>query len=241
MKDFSEKTILITGVTSGLGKALAIGFSRLGSKLVLVARNQEKLDQLKGELENSDKHLYVVIDISSHSSICIGFEALKKENEHLDLLINNAGSWFPKITFEEMSDEQIIELAQTNTQGTMLVTKHALPLLSNSSNARIINVLSASARASNYHAVSTVAFAATKWAIAGFSETLNAELRKKKISVTNFFPGAFANESSLDTTDEELKEHFPDMMSLKELFETVCFIASRSYESSVRSLVLDNR
>ncbi len=44
MEDFSKKTVLITGVTSGLGRALAIGFSRLGSKLILVARNEKKID-----------------------------------------------------------------------------------------------------------------------------------------------------------------------------------------------------
>ncbi len=241
MSGFSNKTILITGSTSGLGKALAIGFSRLGAKLILFARNNEKLEKLKLELENANQHIYVIVDIASPKSIQDTFEKLNKKRKYIDLLINSAGSWFPKVTFEEMSDEQIIELVQTNTQGTMLVTKHALSFLKKSSDARVINILSASALSSNFHAVSTVAFAASKWALAGFTETLNEELKEQKIALTNLFPGGFANESSLDTSTEEMKNEYPNMMSLKELFESVVFIASRSYDSNIRSLVIDNR
>jgi len=123
------KVIVITGASSGIGKALAYEAARREAKLVLAARNLEKLEELKKDLVAKGTE---VITVKTDVSRELDCEALIKEAinhfHKIDVLINNAGISM-RALFEDSSLDVIRQLMDTNFWGTVYCTKYALPYL----------------------------------------------------------------------------------------------------------------
>jgi len=179
---YNNKVILLTGAGSGIGAAIAKELSTLGAQLILVGRNQEKLETVKQQL--TGQHDILVADISSSS----GRQAIKEHCEQhadgLDMLINNAGvSAFTR--FETMSEEKISSVININLTSTILLTQQLLPLLQAKPSAKIVNI--GSAFASLAFAGFTV-YSASKYGVKGFTEALRRELHGGTVDVRYFAP-----------------------------------------------------
>jgi NAD(P)-dependent dehydrogenase (short-subunit alcohol dehydrogenase family) len=136
------KVIIVTGSGSGIGFQTAKALAQLGANVIIITRNKEKSDQTVEKIRsitgNNNIHGFE-IDLSSQKSIRKGCQEIIKENPVIDVLINNAGTWFSKLTY---TDDNIETVFAVNHLAYFLVTHLLLPSLRNSDAARIINVSS---------------------------------------------------------------------------------------------------
>lgn len=199
---YNNKVILLTGAGSGIGAAIAKELSELGAHLILVGRNQDKLETVQQQLPG--QHDVLVADISSSA----GRQAIKEHCEQLDngidILINNAGiSAFTG--FETMSEEKISSVININLTSTILLTQQLLPLLQAKSSAQIVNI--GSAFASLAFAGFTV-YSASKYGVKGFTEALRRELHGGTVDVRYFAPRGTKtpfNDANVDALNVAIK------------------------------------
>lgn len=139
----SKKICLITGATSGIGKATAYELSGKNYDLILIGRNEEKCKKVVSQLNRkntSSDVKYYVTDISLVKEVKKLCERLKNDYQRIDVLINNAGARFLR---HQLTSEGIELTLATNHLGHFVLTNQLLPLLKNSDDARIINISSA--------------------------------------------------------------------------------------------------
>jgi len=136
------KNCIVTGGNSGIGFETALAIAKEGANLVVVSRNPAKgkdaVERIKKETGNEKVDLQV-IDLSSQKSIREGAEAISKKWDHLDVLVNNAGTWYSKRLFTEDGIETQFAV---NHLAYFLFTHELLPLLRNAPEARVVNVAS---------------------------------------------------------------------------------------------------
>lgn len=176
------KTILITGASSGIGKATAKKFSSEGWNVIATMRSPEK----EQELKNSNTMLVTKLEVTDMKSIQIAIDAGIVKFGKIDALMNNAGvGTFG--AFETATQEQAEQLFNVNVYGYMNVTRAILPHFRKNGHGTLLNVSSQGGRitfptCSLYHA--------TKFAIEGFTESLSYELISENIEVKIIEPGA---------------------------------------------------
>jgi uncharacterized protein len=230
--------IVITGASYGLGRALAIAFSRQEANLAILARNAKNLEITKSLLKNPNQHCIYPLNLCKSNQIIEATHQLEKDFSHIDVLINNAAGWNTG-SLEEMKDAAIEEQFASTVTGTILFTKYLLPLLKKSKTPHIINIASTAALPNPDPSTSSVAYCASKWGFAGFSESLRTELLSDKIKVTTLYPGTFATDSSIDDTAQQVREKFgPNTMGISEIVKAIQFCLSSSSIGYVHSLVI---
>lgn len=180
------KTVVITGSSSGIGKAAAIYFSNQGWNVAATLRSPEKETTLT---TYKNVKLYP-LDVTHASSVEAAFSAIQKDFSRIDVVVNNAGFGADGV-FESMSDEFIEKQFNTNVFGLMRVTREAIKIMRAQRSGTIIQIASVGGRVtfplySIYHG--------TKWAVEGFSESLHYELAPFNIHVKLIEPGAIKTE-----------------------------------------------
>lgn len=138
----NEKICLITGATSGIGKATAFGLAESGHSVILLGRNETKCKQVSEQIKkktNNEKVKYYVADVSLTKDVKKISDRLKNDYNRIDVLINNAGARFLN---HQVTAEGIEVTLATNHLGHFVLTNELLPLLQNSDDARIINISS---------------------------------------------------------------------------------------------------
>ncbi|PLS68630.1 MAG: short-chain dehydrogenase/reductase [Cyanobacteria bacterium M5B4] len=175
------QTIIITGASSGIGRATALYFYERGWNVIATMRQPEKSD-----LPKLDRLHCFKLDVNDQQTIDTTIQQTIEAFGTIDVLVNNAG--FGTVgAFEYASEEQVLQQFQTNVFGLMRLTRSVLPHLRQRRQGIIINVSSVGGRItfpfySLYHS--------TKWAIEGFSESLQYELAPFGIKVRLIEPGA---------------------------------------------------
>ncbi|MFD0829466.1 SDR family NAD(P)-dependent oxidoreductase [Neobacillus sp. M.A.Huq-85] len=180
-----KRTALITGATSGLGYEFVKLFAADGYNLVLVARNQQKLEEIK----HTFTHIEVTIitkDLSVPEAANEVFQEVEKKGIHIDALINNAGFGLMG-NFDDLDLQMQSEMIQLNITALTELTYYFLPSLKQRNKARILNVASTAAfQPGPLMAV----YYATKAFVLSFSEALVEELKGSNVTVTTLCPGA---------------------------------------------------
>ncbi len=190
---------LITGGSKGIGKAIAKNLAARKLNVLLVARNENELQQLAAEIQNfyGVKAFYLAIDLSLAGAVQQVFNWVVDNKYDVSILINNAGYGLNG-PFEKYSIDEHTAMMQVNMNVPMELTYLLLPQLKKQPAAYIMNIASSAA----YQAVpGLTAYAATKSFILSFSRGLNYELRNTCVSVTVVSPGAtdtnFANRAQV--------------------------------------------
>jgi NAD(P)-dependent dehydrogenase (short-subunit alcohol dehydrogenase family) len=176
---------LVTGCSTGIGRALANRALDHGDRVLATARNPATLNDLVERHPESCKIL--ALDVTDSAQVEGAVRTAVREFGGLDVLVNNAGYGLIG-AFEELDREQIAQNFQANLFGAMELIRVALPILRAQGSGRIVNI-SAAAAISNYPGFSV--YGATKWALEGLSESLAAELKPLGIHVTIVQPGPF--------------------------------------------------
>lgn len=184
-----NKVVIITGGSSGIGKACAFAFGKAGARIVVTGRNQQNLDATLLELKND-----AIEAISVHADVSIEkdnekliSETLKKYGR-IDVLINNAGISM-RALFEDLDLSVIRKVMDINFYGTVYATKYALPEIIKN-NGSIVGISSIA----GYRGLpARTGYSASKFAMQGFMEALRTELLKKNVHVLVVCPGYTAS------------------------------------------------
>ena len=191
--DLSGRTILITGATDGIGKVLAIEFSKLGSNVILLGRNSSKLDKVYDQLDNSltsQKHLILQADLGllNNESAHEILHAIAEEFTSLDGIIHNAAILGTMTTLEDYELSRWDEVLNVNLRAPFLLTKTLKTILEASTLPRIIFTSSGVA---NIGRAFWGAYSVSKFGLKGLAEIFANELETtSSIKVFNFDPGA---------------------------------------------------
>ena len=202
-----NKTVVISGASSGMGKGIAISLiKKHGCKVIGIGRSEEKMKKLKEELgEYSSQFDYRLFDVSSRDNWIHFAVELKRSKQEVDVLINNAGM-LPKFDkFSNYSDDEIEMVMKTNFFSAVYAMHAMLPILMKSKKPAIINV---SSSASLMSIAGTSAYSASKAALRALTEAMREELRGK-CYVGIICPGftktdIFRNQSSFDSRSRNL-------------------------------------
>jgi len=183
--------VVITGASSGIGRATAIAFARAGSTLVLAARREDRLRALAGEIEDhGGRALVLRTDVTRDEDVAALRDGSLAAFGRCDVLVNDAGvpGGGP---FAQASPERIELIVRTNLMGVLSVTKAFLPSMLASRRGHVVNVGSIAGRV----AIPGVAvYSATKHAVVAFSESLHAEVAAVGVLVTAVNPGLVRTE-----------------------------------------------
>ncbi len=181
----TDKKIIVTGGSKGIGFATAQELVKQGAKVALLARNQESIDKAI-ELLGNDKAIGYSVDVSDHPGVLSAFDKIHKELGVIDAVINNAGLAIPN-AIEKILPEALNKQIQVNFVGVVYCCQAAIPYL-RQSKGRIINISSASVLNNDEMAHMSI-YSATKAAVARFTEELREELKADGIGVTLLSPG----------------------------------------------------
>lgn len=181
----SMKSIIVTGAGSGLGKELSLLFSQQGYHILLTGRTADKLSAVKTEIEGTGGFAdYVELDIQKESDILGKVEEISKSHTIFGL-VNNAGvgHFGP---FVNITEQEITEMLHTNVLGTILMTKAILPLLQEQGEGLLINIISTAGLRGK---VNEAVYVASKFAIRGFTESLQKEYENSSIKIKAVYMG----------------------------------------------------
>lgn len=213
-----KKTILITGTSSGIGKTAAIHFSQKGWNVIATMRSPEKEQELT-QLENVS---VTKLDVQQPETITTAIQAGIEKFGGIDVLVNNAG-YGEFGLFENTPDEQIYTQFDVNVFGMMKTTRAILPHFREKKDGMIINISSGAGR---FTLPIISLYAASKFALEGFTESLSFELSALNISVKIVEPGGTStNFSNVSAERFSGKAPIPDynnfLTAAGKLFESM--------------------
>lgn len=191
-----QRTVFITGASSGIGKACAERFAENNYNLIITGRRKERLEALSQELQLKYpiKVLILNFDVRERKQVEQVIAALPKEWQEIDILINNAGLAAGRDSFQEASLDDWDTMVDTNLKGLAYVTKAVLPFMLNAGQGHIINISSIAGK--EVYALGNM-YCATKHAVTALSDSMRIDLLKHNIKVTAIHPGAVETEFAM--------------------------------------------
>ena len=191
-----NKTVLITGATSGIGEACAKKYAADGDRLILTGRRADRLNILKTELEKdfSTEILALIFDVQDKKAVDKNLGTLPTEWQKIDLLINNAGLAAGKDSFENADINDWETMLNTNVHGLLYVSKQIIPLMIANKKGHVVNIGSIAGK--EVYENGNV-YCASKFAVDAISKSMRIDLLKHSIKVTCIHPGAVETEFSL--------------------------------------------
>ena len=191
---------LVTGASSGIGRALAIELARSGVDLVLFARRADRLQEVAAEVARLGRRAICIAgDVTDSSARQRAIDASRTEFGGLDILINNAGIGFFE-SVEQTSPEDFRAVLETNLFGVFYCCHEAIPEMRQRGGGYIINI--SSLAGANPHP-RMAAYNASKFGLNGFSEALMQEVRHDNIKVSYIMPGSVNTEFGGDSPSAE--------------------------------------
>lgn len=194
-----NKTIIVTGAGSGMGRELTLQLLSKGAHVIALDINEKELQITKEKANNSEHISLYVVDVASDESLNKFKEEFDKSNVVLDGIINNAGIIQPFIHVDKLGMDVINKVMNVNFFGPLKLTKMFLPVLLTRPEAHIVNV---SSMGGFFPFPGQTIYGASKAALKLFTEGLYAELLNTKVHVTIIFPGAVATNISKNSNVE---------------------------------------
>jgi len=191
-----NRKILITGATSGFGKAMAAIFAKNGDDCIITGRRQDRLDAICTELENKyNVAVYTLcFDVQDKEAVGHAINGLPEEWKNIDVLINNAGLALGRDHFDQADLGDWETMINTNVKGLIYVSKAVIPLMIKRRTGHIINIGSTAAK--EVYEKGNV-YCATKAAVDSLSQSMRIDLLQHGIKVTAIHPGAAETEFSM--------------------------------------------
>lgn len=206
----NSSVVWITGASSGIGRATAIEFAKIGANVFASARRASELERLQDELEKEMLNIEVLpCNVASNTNVDQVYKKISSISQ-VDCLVNVAGITSFKLAADNSANE-IIEIINTNLLGSIFTIKSVLPDMITNKNGTIINLLSVITKKTFTH---SSAYSASKWGLLGYSNSLREEVRGHNIRVINIIPGA----TETPIWSKEIRsEHSHRMMTTEEI------------------------
>ena len=189
-----SRIALITGSTSGIGKATATAFADNGINLILCGRRQERLDELKEHFSKQVKVITLNFDVRNKEEVFSAIGSLPDEWKNIDILVNNAGNAHGLSPIQDGDVEDWDAMINGNVQGLLYVSKAVIPNMVERKQGHIVNMSSV---AGKYTYANGAVYCASKAAVEALSEGMRFDLTQHGIKITNIAPGAVETEFSL--------------------------------------------
>jgi NAD(P)-dependent dehydrogenase (short-subunit alcohol dehydrogenase family) len=166
-----KKIVVITGVTRGLGRAIAEEFARLGQTVVGCGRSQKEIEQLRSEL--GKPHDFALVDVAADAEVKAWAAKVLSSNGAPSLLLNNAAVINKNARLWDVSVDEFSRVMDVNVKGTVSVIRHFLPAMIKAGEGVVVNFSSGWGRSTD---AEVAPYCASKWAIEGLTQSLSQEL-----------------------------------------------------------------
>jgi short-subunit dehydrogenase len=181
-----DKTVIVTGASSGIGRETAIAFARADANLVLASRNEAALNELAAEVLPLVRRVLVIpMDVTQRAAVDVMAQRVAEEMGSIDILVNNAGLGLNAL-LAEGSMTNVRRLFEVNVFGALHCVQAVVPYMKRQGSGQIINVSSVAGKIATPR---NGAYAATKFALTAISDALRLELADHGITVTTVYPG----------------------------------------------------
>lgn len=231
-----KKLVVITGASSGIGKELAITFSKEGHPVLLLARRKEIMEQLN--LENC---ICKSVDVTKREQVEKAILEAEEKYGRTDLLINCAGIMLLGNSYKQ-SYEEWDNMVDTNIKGILTGTNIVLPNMIKENKGTIINVSSIAGRKTfDNHSV----YCGTKFAVHAITESMRKEVADKNVRIIVISPGVVETPLLSHTTDEQIKENYKEWkktieggLDAKKVAECIKFAYYMPQDICIREIVI---
>jgi len=237
------KTALITGATSGFGRAIAFRLAGLGYQLIVTGRRTERLDELSKQLRTdySIEVMPLCFDVRNNDACTKAIQSLPDTFRPIDLLVNNAGLAAGASPFDESNMADFEQMIDTNVKGLLYITKLIVPEMIKQQSGHIINISSISGI--EVYPNGSV-YCASKHAVNAITKGLRIDLVKHGIKVSSVSPGLAETEFSIiryHGDEEKAKNVYAGIVPLQaeDIADTVEFIVTRPAHVSINDIQLN--
>ena len=201
-KALQGRLALVTGASSGIGEATALRLAEAGAEVILAARRTDRLQALVERIAASGATAHALcLDVADQGAVQAMAESLRQRHGQLDILVNNAGVMLLS-PIAQADPNEWRAMIEINLLGLMAVTQAVLPLMPRTGTGHVVNIASLAGRIANPNAS---AYAATKFGVVAFSESLRREVFGDKIRVTVIEPGLVVSELQDHITNTAMK------------------------------------
>ncbi len=233
-----DKTVLITGASSGIGRACAEVFAREGARLILAARREDRLADLTGGL--AVKTLPLALDVRNRAAVEETIAGLPAAWADIDVLVNNAGLSLGLETLYEGEATDWEDMIDTNIKGLLWLTRAVVPGMVARDRGHVINIGSVSG-----HDVypGGAVYCATKFAVHAITTGLRIDLKGTRVRCSTVDPGMVESEFSLvrfhgdDERADAVYRNYPPLQP-EDVAEAVMFCATRPPHVNIGELIL---
>ncbi len=235
-----KKTALVTGATSGIGRATARLFAQNGIHLVLCGRRQERLDGLQNELGKHTPVHTLNFDVRDRKAVLSAIDSLPSAFSQIDILINNAGNAHGLNPIEEGSLDDWDAMLDINVKGLLYVSKAIIPRMAERKSGHIINIGSIAGK--EVYPKGSV-YCASKYAVDAINKGMRMDLNTYGIRVGAVNPGAVETEFSnvrfkgdQERADSVYQGFEP--LRAEDIADIVYFVVTRPYHVNIADLVV---
>jgi len=237
-----NKIMLVTGATSGFGRAIAMKFAKNGYDVIITGRRKERLDELEKELNSiiGIRVLSLNFDVRNRSETEDAIKGLPDEWKNIDILVNNAGLAAGFGHIEEGNIDDWDRMIDTNVKGLLYVSRAVIPAMVVRNSGYIFNISSIAGK--EEYEFGNV-YCASKHAVDSLSRSMRIDLVKHNIKVTNIAPGMAETEFSLvrfKGDKERAKAVYTgfEAMTADDIAEAVFYCASMPSHVCINDLVI---
>ncbi|NLE51932.1 MAG: SDR family NAD(P)-dependent oxidoreductase [Chloroflexi bacterium] len=196
----TDKVVLITGASTGIGRALAFAFARRGARVALVSRSEERLEAVRREIAPYSADVLVIpSDLTDEAQLEAAVARTMEHFGRIDVLVNNAG-YMQGGPLPELDPARIEQVLRLNLWAMIRLTQLALPIMRAQHSGYILNIGSSAARVAVPHAT---VYVASKHGVAGFTDALRRELGSSGVRVTLVNP-AWTDTDGLTSETQEV-------------------------------------
>lgn len=224
--DIKGKIAVVTGASDGLGKQVSLKLAKEGVSLALIARNKDKLDEVKKEAERfgSPKVVSYPCDVQDTEQIKTTIRKINVDFGRVDILLNIAGIWQKLNLLEDVPESEIDSVIKTDLIGMIHITRLVLPILKQQKEAIIINDSSKSGVTAQ---PGQSVYSAAKWGVRGFTEVLKEDLKDTNVRVAGIYQGG-TNTGMFDKAGENLNQE--KFIKPEDLADVIIFMLSRPHQ-----------
>lgn len=234
-----KKIALITGATSGIGKATAYEFAKHGIQLIICGRRQERLNSIKKELEPLTKVHTLHFDVRNNAEVKNAITSLPDDFKEIDILINNAGNAHGLDPINEGSIEDWDAMMDINVKGLLYVSKAVIPQMTHRKSGHIINIGSSAGK--EVYPKGNV-YCASKHAVLAITEGMRIDLNPFGIRVGAINPGLVETEFSHvrfkgDKIADNVYKGFKALQA-QDVAEVIYFVVSRPEHVNIADVLM---
>ena len=239
--ELKDKVVVITGGSQGLGEALAYKLAKEGADLILIARREKYLKNVKDKIrKDGGKAEYFVCDIRDLKQVREVAQKIKKNFGKVDILVNNAGVWTDD-ELQKEKPESREDAFRTNVLGHIQFTEEFISLLKNDETI-IFNTISTSGVPDipSGNNINWKTYGASKWGMVGYTNALRESFRNSNIKVIQYFPGGF--ESNLyENAGRPNPHNQPWMMKTDDVADIIVFTLTRPKDVYMEKIIVSKK